>query len=37
MLNRCWFAETVIAVRKEYQMTIDHREAEVLYAILQDC
>ena len=36
-LNRCWFALTVIQVRREYSLTIDHREAEALEAVLADC
>ena len=27
-LNRCWFAETVIAVRQEYELTIDQLEVD---------
>ena len=36
-LNRCWFAKTVIAVRQEYGLTIDRREADALDAILAGC
>ena len=36
-LNRCWFAETVIAVRREYGLTIDRREAAALDAVLAGC
>ena len=36
-LNRCWFAETVIAVRQEYGLTIDRREAAALDAVLDQC
>ena len=32
-LNRCWFAATVVAVRQEYGLTIDRREATALEAI----
>ena len=35
--NRCWFAETVIAVRREYGLTIDRREAVALDAVLDQC
>ena len=36
-LNRCWFARTVIAVRQEYGLTIDRREADALDAVLEGC
>ena len=36
-LNRCWFARTVIAVRQEYELTIDRREADSLDAVLEGC
>ena len=36
-LNRCWFARTVIAVRQEYSLTIDRREADALDAVLEGC
>ena len=36
-LNRCWFAETVIAVRQEYGLTIDRREVAALDAVLDQC
>ena len=36
-LNRCWFAETVIAVRREYRLTIDRREANALDVVLAGC
>ena len=32
-LNRCWFA----AVRQEYGLTIDRREADALDAVLEGC
>ncbi|MCY4372445.1 MAG: hypothetical protein OXC31_01655 [Spirochaetaceae bacterium] len=35
--NRCWFAATVVAVRKEYGLTIDRREAAALERILAAC
>ena len=34
-LNRCWFAATIVAVRQEYGLTIDRREADVLDAVLE--
>ena len=34
-LNQCWFAARVVAVRLEYNLTIDRREADALEAILQ--
>lgn len=36
-LNRCWFAARVVAVRLEYNLTVDRREADALEAILKDC
>ena len=36
-LNRCWFAKTVIAVRQEYGLTIDRREANALDVVLAGC
>ena len=35
--NRCWFAATIVAVRREYDLTIDRREAAALDAVLQGC
>ena len=35
--NRCWFAATMVAVRKEYGLTIDPREAATLDAVFEGC
>ena len=35
--NRCWFAATIVAVRREYGLTIDRREADALDAVLEGC
>ena len=35
--NRCWFAATIVAVRREYDLTIDRREAAALDAVLLEC
>ena len=35
--NQCWFAQTVLAVRRAYQLTIDRREADALDGILAGC
>ena len=35
--NRCWFAWRVIDVRRIYGLTLDHREAGELDAILATC
>ena len=32
--NRCWFAAAIVAVRREYDLTIDRREAAALEAVL---
>ena len=36
-LNRCWFAKTIVDVRRAYDLTIDRREADVLESILSSC
>ncbi|MCY4652519.1 MAG: excalibur calcium-binding domain-containing protein, partial [Dehalococcoidia bacterium] len=36
-LNRCWFADRVILVRREYGLTIDEREARALDSVLSGC
>jgi hypothetical protein len=36
-LNQCWYAKTIIAVRREYRLTIDQREARALEAVLAAC
>ena len=35
--NRCWFAARVIAVRQQYGLTIDRREADALDDVLAEC
>ena len=35
--NQCWFGQTVVAVRRAYQLTIDRREADALDGILAGC
>ena len=35
--NRCWFAQTVVDVRREYGMTIDQQEADALERVLSNC
>ncbi len=36
-LNRCWFAHTVVQVRRKYGLTIDRREAAALERVLAAC
>ena len=36
-LNKCWYANTIIAVRQEYRLTIDPREVKALEAVLASC
>ncbi len=36
-MNRCWFADRVVRVRREYDLTIDRREASALEAVLSGC
>ena len=35
--NRCWFAATIVAVRRESDLTIDRREVAALDAVLKGC
>ena len=35
--NRCWFAARVVAVKLEYRLTVDRREAAALERVLSDC
>ena len=35
--NRCWFAARVVAVRQQYGLTIDQREADALDDVLAGC
>ena len=35
--NRCWFVETIIAVKKKYRLTIDERERRALERVLDQC
>ena len=35
--NACWFAQTVVDVRRKYGLTIDEREAEALDRLLATC
>ena len=35
--NECWYAETVLNVKKEYLLTMDIAEAKVVYNTLQSC
>ena len=36
-LNQCWFADRVVQVRQEYQLTIDETEAAALENVLSGC
>ena len=36
-MNRCWFANRVVEVRRKYDLTVDEREAEVLERVLSSC
>ena len=36
-LNQCWFADRVVRVRQEYDLTVDRREANALDAVLSGC
>ena len=36
-MNRCWFAARVVAVKRKYALTVDHREAAALERLLSGC
>ena len=36
-INRCWFANRVVAVKQKYTLTVDTREAAALEQILSAC
>ena len=36
-LNQCWFANRVVQVRQEYELTIDETEASALETVLSEC
>ena len=36
-MNRCWFAQRIVEVRRKYGLTIDRGEAEALERILSAC
>ena len=36
-LNECWFADRVVKVRQEYNLTIDQAEANALDAVIDGC
>ena len=36
-INRCWFANRVVEVRRRYRLTIDRREATALERVLAGC
>lgn len=35
--NRCWYAHTIVEVKRKYNLTIDRKEADALDKILRDC
>ena len=35
--NRCWYAARIIAVRQQYGLTVDRREADALDRVLSGC
>ena len=35
--NRCWFASTVVEVKKRYGLSVDARERDSLETVLVDC
>ena len=35
--NQCWFAQSILDVRREYNLTIDQREADALKQVLSGC
>ena len=36
-MNRCWFANRVVEVRRKYDLTIDRHEADALERVLSSC
>ena len=36
-LNQCWFADRVVQVHQEYQLTIDETESDALETVLSGC
>lgn len=36
-LNRCWYAEVVVRVKRRYGLTVDRRERDALEGILVSC
>ena len=36
-MNKCWFAQRIVEVRRKYGLTIDRREAQALERILSSC
>ena len=36
-MNRCWFADRVVAVKRKYALTVDRREAARLERVLSGC
>ena len=35
--NRCWFAQTIVDVRRKYRLSIDRREADAIDRVLSSC
>ena len=35
--NMCWFAGRIVEVRRKYNLTVDHAEAEALERVLSNC
>ena len=36
-MNRCWYADRIVAVKRRYQLSIDPQEARALREVLQQC
>ena len=36
-INRCWFAHTVVEVKRKYGLTVDYRERDALQSVLSNC
>ena len=36
-LNRCWYVNRVVAVKRRYGLSMDAREAEAALAVLESC
>lgn len=36
-INRCWYANRIVEVKRKYRLTVDSREAQALESVLSNC